>query len=99
MRILCQPAVVRTVLDVNTVCALLRQNLAAAGHRLLPLDFAFDEVLRHCTGGVVGHRQVADAYLLTAAIRAGHKLLTFDRGVRQLLATEDERKRHVLLLT
>ena len=29
------------------------------------------EVLARCSGGVVGHRQVSDAYLLTAAMRAG----------------------------
>ena len=98
VRILCQPAVVHRVLDVNIASALLRQNLTTAGHQRLPLNFCFDAVLRHSSGGVVGHRQVTDACLLTAAMRAGGKLLSLDRGVHPLLATEEERRRHVLLL-
>ena len=33
-----------------------------------------------------------------AAMRAGGKLLSLDRGVHPLLATEEERRRHLLLL-
>ena len=55
----------------------------------------FSDVLACCTGGVVGHRQVTDAYLLTASMRAGMKLLTLDRGLTTLLATEAERNLHV----
>mgnify|MGYP006316360799 CR=1 FL=1 len=61
----------------------------------MALDFGFADVLACCTGGVIGHRQVTDAYLLTAAVRAGMKLLTFDTGVRHLLASEEERTRLV----
>lgn len=41
-------------------------------HRLLPLDFGFEEVMGWCTGGLLGHRQVTDAWLLALAIR--HKV-------------------------
>jgi len=47
---------------------------------------------------VVGHRQVTDAYLLTAAMRGGMKLLTFDRGVGALLASDAERAAHIEVL-
>jgi len=36
--------------------------------------------------GVVGHRQVTDAHLLTLAIRRGGALATFDRGIVTLTA-------------
>lgn len=58
----------------------------------------FDEVLSCCTGGVVGHRQITDACLLTAALRADARLLTFDPGVPHLLAPNAERRRHVRVL-
>jgi predicted nucleic acid-binding protein len=48
---------------------------------------------------VVGHRQVTDAYLLTAAVRSGMKLLTFDSGLESLLASPAERRAHVEVLT
>ena len=56
------------------------------------------EVAGLCTGGLVGHRQVTDAYLLALAIKRKCKLVTFDSGLRQLLATEHERALHVELL-
>ncbi len=59
------------------------------------MDFSYADVAALCTGGLVGHRQITDAWLLTAASRAGMKLLSFDRGVRQLLATDEERIRLV----
>ena len=43
----------------------------------------------------MGHRQVTDAWLLTAAVQNGMKLLSFDHGVPMLLATAAERQRHI----
>lgn len=98
IRILGQPAVVNPPMSVASSARLLRQNLAQGQHRLMSMDFGFDDVLACCTAGLHGHRQVTDAWLLTTAIRGGMKLLTFDAGVRQLLATEAERTRHVTVL-
>jgi predicted nucleic acid-binding protein len=35
--------------------------------------------------GLVGHRQVTDAYLLGLALRHGGRLATFDQGIGTLL--------------
>jgi uncharacterized protein len=98
VRVLSQPAVASAAQSVADLAASLQRNLAHPAHQLLALDFNFDEVMAHCSGGVVGHRQITDAYLLTTAIRAGARLVTFDQGVPQLLATDAERRRHVLVL-
>lgn len=98
VRIICQPAFGGRALAVGEVAEVLRRNLAHPAHRLVPLDFAFDDAQRACTGGIVGHRQVGDAYLLTAAIRAGMKLLTFDTGIGALLASDGERAAHIQTL-
>jgi len=98
IRVLSQPALGEAASTVAELTDILARNLAQRTHRLLPLDFDFAAVIACCTGGVVGHRQITDAYLLTAAIRAGARLLTFDRGIPQLLATEAERQRHVMVL-
>ncbi len=50
------------------------------------------------TGGVVGHRQVTDAYVLTAAIPNGMTLLTLDLGLVNLLASDVERILHTEVL-
>ena len=71
---------------------------AKSFRRLVALDFGFADVWAACTGGILGHRQITDAWLLTAAIRSGMKLLTFDAGVEQLLANMQERSKHVTVL-
>jgi uncharacterized protein len=98
VRIVSQPAFSGRSLGVGEVAELLLRNLAHAQHRLLPLDFGFEQVLGRCSAGVVGHRQITDAYLLTAAMQHGMKLLTFDTGLPALLKTAAERQRHITLL-
>lgn len=98
VRVLSQPSLGDAAFSIAELTTLLARNLAHNAHRLLPLDFAFGAVLAGCTGGVVGHRQITDAYLLTAAMRAGARLLTFDRGVAALLASDAERAAHIELL-
>ena len=98
IRVMNQPALAKPGRTVAELAGALKQNLADPAHRLLARDFDFAEVLTRCNGGVVGHRQVTDAYLLTAAMRAGMKLLTFDSGVTMLLASDAERAAHIELL-
>jgi toxin-antitoxin system PIN domain toxin len=98
VRVMNQPALAarqRTVVDLGES---LLHGLSHPAHGLVPLDFSFAAVLACCTGGLVGHRQVTDAYLLTAAMRAKMKLLTFDRGVTALLASDAERAAHITVL-
>lgn len=99
VRIVSQPAFAGQAIGIGEVAELLRLNTQHAQHRLLALDFGFDEVLRCCTGGLYGHRQVTDGYLLTLAVRFDMRLVTFDTGIEQLLATPEERKRHLRILS
>lgn len=99
VRITSQPAFGGQSKSIAEVMDVLGHMLAHPGHRLVPLDFPFEAAIRGCTGGVVGHRQITDAYLLTAAMRAGMKLLTFDRGLITLLATPAERHAHIEVLS
>ena len=98
VRVMSQPALAQHGRKLAELADVLAQNAAQPSHRLLPLDFDFADVLACCTGGVVGHRQITDAYLLTAAVRAGMKLLTFDSGLGTLLASSAERSAHIELL-
>jgi uncharacterized protein len=98
VRVLSQPAPGLSASSIPDLTEALLRNLAQPAHRLVPLDFGWDAVMACCTGGVVGHRQVADAFLLTAAVRNGMKLLTFDKGLLTLLASDGERRAHVDVL-
>jgi toxin-antitoxin system PIN domain toxin len=98
VRITSQPAFGGQSKSIAEAAGVLREILARPSHALVPLNFGFDDVCELCTGSVVGHRQVTDAYLLSAAIRAKMKLLTFDAGIATLLATSEERSAHITLL-
>lgn len=98
VRITSQPSFGGQSISIAESAGVLREMLARPTHVFVPLDFSFDEVQAVCTGGVVGHRQVTDAYLLTAAIRARMKLLTFDAGIGTLLASDAERSAHITVL-
>jgi uncharacterized protein len=98
VRVVLQPAFSGTVaakITVHDAAELLLRNTSHAQHRFVNLDFGFADVLATCTGGLYGHRQITDAYLLTAAIKNGMKLLTFDTGIPSLLATQAERQASV----
>lgn len=98
VRVVSQPAFAGRTIALGQVAELLLRNTSHPAHRLLPLDFGVEQVLGCCTGGLLGHRQVTDAYLLTAAARHGLRLVTFDRGINALLATDAERGRLLHLL-
>jgi toxin-antitoxin system PIN domain toxin len=98
VRIVSQPAFAGQAIAISDVAELLLRNTAHPHHVFLALDFGFEQVLGSCTGGLHGHRQVTDAYLLTLAMRNKAKLLTFDGGLPQLLASPQERQKHITLL-
>jgi uncharacterized protein len=85
-------------ISLETLTQLLANNTSHPAHRLLSLDFGFDAVAQYCTGGIWGHRQITDAWLLSTAIRHGYKLLSFDKGINALLATQLEKDKHLMLL-
>ena len=95
VRIVSQRAFSGRSIAIGEVAELLLRNTAHTKHRLVALDFGFAEVWAACTGGILGHRQITDAWLLTAAIKNGIRLLTFDAGIRSLLATPAERLIHL----
>jgi uncharacterized protein len=98
VRIVTQPAFSGRAIAVGEVAELLLRNTAHPKHRLVALDFGFAAVWAACSGGILGHRQITDAWLLTTAIRNRMKLLTFDSGIEQLLANTQERSKHVTVL-
>ena len=66
--------------------ALLERMVGAPGHRFVAESIAPSgmDALRRL--GVIGHRQVSDAYLLAVALHHGVRLATLDRRVATLMA-------------
>jgi hypothetical protein len=76
-------------LDVNT---------AHAKHHDLNADLDMQAVQIACAGGLLGHKQITNAWLLATAIRHKTKRVTFDAGIASLLATPAERAAPLVFL-
>jgi predicted nucleic acid-binding protein len=63
--------------------AVVSALMAEPRHEFWPDDAAFDSV---SLDGVIGHRQVTDAYLAHLARARGARLATFDQGLAKLYA-------------
>lgn len=98
VRVISQPAFYSPPVTMADASGLLARNITATDHRFLPLNVNLTDLLNHCSGGVVGHRQITDAWLITLANNHGARLVTFDRRMRSLLATDAEHARDLLLL-
>ena len=64
-----------------TAAALVAALMALPRHEFWPDDAAYDAVSLR---GVIGHRQVTDAYLAHLARARGGRLATFDQGLAKL---------------
>ena len=95
VRVISQPAFSGQAISIGENRRSAAAQYCTSQHRFLALDFGIEQVLGSCTGGLRGHRQITDAWLLTLAMRHGARLLTFDSGIAQLLATAAERQRHI----
>lgn len=69
--------------SVEQALATLGVVTAHARHHFWPDVLPYDQVRWH---GVMGHRQVTDAYLASLARHHGGKLVSFDRGLVALHA-------------
>lgn len=98
VRVSLQPAFSGVPVRAAEVIEVLVRTTAHSGHRYLPVDFDISAVRRECTGAILGHRQITDAWLLTTAIMHRVKLATFDAGIAALLANAGERAKHLELL-
>ena len=95
VRVILQPAFSGEALEAGNIIELLARSTAHPRHHYFAIDFDMRAVQATCTGGLLGHRQITDAWLLTTAIRHRAKLATFDAGIASLLATPAERSAHI----
>jgi toxin-antitoxin system PIN domain toxin len=102
VRLLSQPQMAAMTgnapLSMSMIRALMNKLTSDSAHQFLSLDFGIEQVYKTCTGGIQGHRQITDAYLLTLAAKHQTKLVTFDTGIASLLATSTQRRQLIELL-
>lgn len=67
--------------DINGAFYLLKQIESMPGHEFWPDALSYSKI---SLAGVIGHRQVTDAYLVALAAERGERLATMDRGLALL---------------
>lgn len=67
--------------EINGAFQLLKQIESLSGYEFWKDTLAYSEI---CLAGVLGHRQVTDAYLVALASSHGEKLASMDRGLALL---------------
>jgi toxin-antitoxin system PIN domain toxin len=93
VRIVSNPAFSRDAVRPREAVQVLSANTAARDHVFWPDDLPVAESVSFAGLRLMGHQQVADAYLLGLAIRRGGVLATLDHGIAALTeAKSTERK-------
>jgi len=86
VRVSSNPKVLPNFIPVDAARGVLTALRAIEGHRFLTNDVSLSDA---DVPRIVGHRQVADAQLLTLARRNGMRLVTFDAGAAALAGGRD----------
>lgn len=81
VRIVSNPSFHPQPLSVSEAFKLLTAMTGRPGHHFWPMDITLSEAVQPFREGLVGHRQVTDAYLLGLAIKNKGRLITLDRGI------------------
>ena len=98
IRISSNPKIIPEAVTPREALATLGQIVALPNHHFWPDEVAPLDAVIFRSLSLVGHRQVADAYLLALAQHHKGKLATLDRGVAGLLAGRKERSRHLTVI-
>lgn len=85
VRILSNPAFSRQAVTVAEAIKILENNLQHPTHRFWMADISFVEAIKPFRKRLVGHKQIADAYLVGLAMHHRGKFATMDRSIATLL--------------
>jgi toxin-antitoxin system PIN domain toxin len=99
VRIMSNPAFSPDAVTPDEAMTLLSANLQHPSHEFWKADIPFVDAVRSFRRGIVGHRQVADAFLLGLAIHNKGRLVTLDRGLMSLLTATGGTSTYVEVLS
>jgi toxin-antitoxin system PIN domain toxin len=86
VRISSNPRIIPEARSPHEAIELLRRMVSHPRHIFWTADISVAEEPFIAQYGIIGHRQVTDAYLLALATRRGGRLATFDRAITSLSA-------------
>lgn len=97
-RISSNPKFTRDAVAPLEAIAQLGTIVKMPGHHFWPDEYSLGELTVFKNYALGGHRQIADAYLLSLAVRRGGKLATFDKGIRSLVMPGSVESQSIILV-
>ncbi len=97
VRIIANPRFLQKPPEVTEAIDMLQALTNLPGHQFWSMDLAFSEAVESFQDRLFGHQQVTDAYLLGLAVSKRGKVVTLDRAVKSLAATEFEQYLEILV--
>lgn len=85
IRLSCNRSVTENALHPSAAITLLERNSQNAYHEFWSDNLTVPDAVSPFRERIVGHQQVADAYLLGLAMRKKARLVTFDKAIAALL--------------
>ena len=98
VRILSNPAFSPDAVTPREATKLLSRNVLHPHHKFWADDIGFVHAVERIAGNLVGHQQVADAYLLGLAIHKKGILATMDRSIQALLTPEVKKSENLTFI-
>lgn len=98
VRIVSNPSFSQDAVTPQEAVVLLEKNLGHPDHKFWQDDLPFIEAVRPFIERLVGHKQIADGYLLGLAMRRKGKLVSLDRNVAELLQGNSAEKEWLVIL-
>ena len=95
VRVSSNPRIISTAVSPRAAVQALREMAGLPGHVFWADDLQVNDLASFAGSALVGHRQVADAYLIELARHHKGKVATLDGGVADLLP-QGERARYVV---
>lgn len=98
VRISSNPAFSPLAVSPRDALNLLRANLSHPSHHFWRDEIGLNEAIRQFEPRLVGHQQIADAYLLGLALHRKGTLATLDRSTRALLPERSPNLAHIEII-
>ena len=98
VRILSNPAFSPDAVTPREATKLLSRNVLHPHHKFWADDIGFVQAVERLASNLVGHQQVADAYLLGLAIHKKGILATMDGSLQALLPREAKKSDNLTLI-
>ena len=99
VRVVSNPAFSRDAVTPREAAGLLAANTAAADHVFWRDDLPFAGAVSFAGPRLVGHQQVADAYLLGLALERRGMLATLDKGIAALTLPQSAARQALELIS